>query len=202
MEARTKGQKASNFFITRERCIGLARIAFGVAWAVAAWLKWQPAFINGFADTIKGAIDGQPHIVQVWLSFWLTIINVNPTLFAVMEATIETLLAVCFLLGLFTDVACIIGMLLALGIWSIPEAFGGPYIAGQSTDIGTAFPYIILCALLLCVHAGSYYGVDNLLASRLKRPLGMTVESEKVHKVAEEEKVPAFFGEHKMHHRR
>jgi thiosulfate dehydrogenase (quinone) large subunit len=202
MRITTKWQKASNFFITRERCIGLLRIAFGVAWAVAAWLKWQPAFINGFADTIKGAIDGQPHIVQVWLGFWLTIINVNPTLFAVVEASTETLLAVCFLLGLFTNVACIIGMLLALGIWSIPEAFGGPYIAGQSTDIGTAFPYVILCALLLCVRAGSYYGIDNLLASTLKRSPGMTGASEKVHEVAEEEKVPVFVGERKMHYKR
>jgi thiosulfate dehydrogenase (quinone) large subunit len=198
MDIRTMLPKASNFFITRERGIGLTRVAFGVAWAVAAWLKWQPAFINGFSDQVRGAIDGQPHIVQVWLGFWLTIVHVNPTLFAVVEASTETLLAVCFLLGLFTDVACIIGMLLALGIWSIPEAFGGPYIAGQSTDIGTAFPYIILCALLLCVHAGRYYGIDNLLASRLKR----VSESEKVHEVAEEEKVPAFVGERKMSRRR
>jgi thiosulfate dehydrogenase [quinone] large subunit len=197
MEIRTRVQKVSNFFITRERCIGLLRIMFGVAWAVAAWLKWQPAFIGGFAATIKGAMDGQPHIVQVWIGFWLTIINVNPTLFAVVEASTETLLAVCFLLGLLTDVACVIGMLLALGIWSIPEAFGGPYIAGQSTDIGTAFPYVILCALLLCVRAGNYYGIDHLLGSRLKRSSG----SEKVHEIAEEEKVPSFVGVRRMHHR-
>jgi thiosulfate dehydrogenase [quinone] large subunit len=197
MDIRTMLPKASNFFITRERCIGLMRVAFGVAWAVAAWLKWQPAFINGFSDQLRSAIDGQPHIVQVWLGFWLTIVHANPTLFAVVEASTETLLAVCFLLGLFTDVACIIGMLLALGIWSIPEAFGGPYIAGQSTDIGTAFPYIILCALLLCVHAGRYYGIDNLLASRLKR----VSETDKVHEVAVEEKVPAFVGERKMSRR-
>lgn len=196
MAIRTRVQKVSNFFITRERCIGLLRMMFGVAWAVAACLKWQPAFISGFAATIKGAIDGQPHFVQVWIGFWFTIINVNPTLFAVVEASTETLLAVCFLFGLFTDVACVIGMLLALGIWSIPEAFGGPYIAGHSTDIGTAFPYAILCALLLCVRAGNYYGIDHLLASRLKRSSG----SEKVHEVAEEEKVPSFVGARRMHH--
>ena len=197
METRTRVQRASNFFITRERCIGLLRMMFGIAWAVAAWLKWQPAFINGFADTIKAAMDGQPHVVQMWIGFWLAIVNVNPTLFAVMEAATETLLAVCFVLGLLTDVACVIGMLLALGIWSIPEAFGGPYIAGQSTDIGTAFPYAILCALLLCVRAGNYYGIDHLLASRLKR----SAESEKVHEDVEEEKVPSFVGARRMHHR-
>ena len=197
MDIQKRTPQASNFFSIRERCIGLLRIAFGIAWAVAAWLKWQPAFINGFAATIKGAIDGQPHIVQVWIGFWLTMITVNPTLFAVVEASLETLLAVCFLLGLFTNVACIVGMILALGIWSIPEAFGGPYIAGQSTDIGTAFPYAILCALLLCANAGRYYGIDHLLAARLKR----SSTNKKAHETKVEEKVPSFVGEHRMHHR-
>ncbi|MBA2396221.1 MAG: DoxX family protein [Ktedonobacteraceae bacterium] len=197
MDIQTRTPQASNFFSVRERCIGLLRIAFGVAWAVAACLKWQPAFINGFAATIKSAIDGQPHIVQVWLGFWLTMITVNPTLFAIVEASLETLLAVCFLLGVFTNVACIVGMILALGIWSIPEAFGGPYIAGQSTDIGTAFPYAILCALFLCANAGRYYGIDHLLAARLKR----SSTNKEAHETKVEEKVPSFVGERRIHHR-
>jgi thiosulfate dehydrogenase (quinone) large subunit len=201
MAERTTTKKTPMSLSTRERGIGILRIGFGVAWAVAAWLKWQPAFISGFADTVKGAMDGQPHIVQVWLSFWLAVIQVNPILFAVMEATAETLLALCFLLGLFTDVACIAGALLALGIWAIPEGFGGPYVAGQSTDIGTAFPYIILSALLLCARAGSYYSLDNLLPPRL-RQLPIFRENEKVREVEEEEKVPAFVGERKISHRR
>lgn len=165
-------------------------MAFGVAWAVAAWLKWQPAFIRGFADTVRSAMEGQPHVVQVWIGFWLTIINVNPRLFAVFEATTETLLALCFLLGMFTNGACIVGMLLSFGIWAVPEGFGGPYVAGQSTDIGTAFPYILLSAFLLCVRAGSYYSLDHLLMSRLK----VRSNNEKVSEVEEEEKVPSFVG--------
>jgi thiosulfate dehydrogenase [quinone] large subunit len=185
--------KKREIFTARQRCIGILRMTFGVAWAVAAWLKWQPAFIGGFAATIRGAIEGQPHVVQTWIGFWLTIININPTLFAVLEATVETLLALCFLLGLFTNVACVVGTLLSLGIWAIPEGFGGPYVMGQSTDIGTAFPYIILCSLLLCVDAGRCYGLDNLLASRWKRlPF-----SAKANVVKEEEKVPSFVGGHK-----
>ncbi len=190
MASRTTSPKTHGIFITRQRSIGILRITFGVAWVVAAWLKWQPAFISGFADSVKGAMEGQPHLVQVWIGFWLNIINVNPTLFAVLEATTETLLAVCFLLGLCTDAACIVGMFLALGIWAIPEGFGGPYIAGQSTDIGTAFPYIILSALLLCARAGRYYSLDNLLASRLKH----RSFSEKASEVEEKERVPVLVG--------
>ena len=175
----------------------MLRIAFGVAWGVAAWLKWQPAFINRFVDIVKGAMEGQPQFVQTWIGFWLGIIHVNPTLFAVLEASAETVLAICFVLGLFTDIACVIGIVLSFGIWSIGEGFGGPYSAGESTDIGTAFPYILLSALLLCVRAGSYYSLDNLLASRVRR-LSFLADRFKAGEVEEEEKIPLPVGERKM----
>jgi thiosulfate dehydrogenase (quinone) large subunit len=179
-----------------QRYICILRIAFGVTWAVAAWLKWQPAFRSAFAATVKGAIEGQPYAIQAWIGFWLRIIDLNPTLFAALEATMETLLALCFLLGLFTNIACVVGMLLSLGIWSIPEGFGGPYIAGHSTDIGTAFPYAILCALLLCANAGRYYALDRLLLFRLKHLSFLTKSHTEEIKV--EEKVPSFAGKRKV----
>ncbi len=193
MASKTMNSKTREIFTTRQRCIGILRIMFGFAWTVAAVLKWQPAFINGFADTVKSTMEGQPHLVQVWIGFWLMIINVNPTLFAILEATAETLLALCFLSGLFTNAACVIGIFLSLGVWSVAEGFGGPYIAGQSTDIGTAFPYAILCGLLLCVNAGHYYGLDYLLASRWKRQ----PSSESVSEIVQKEKIPSLIGERK-----
>ena len=45
--------------------------------------------------------------------------------------------------------------------------FWRPYKPGESTDIGTAFPYIILFLLLLVVSAGRYYGIDYWLTPRL-----------------------------------
>jgi thiosulfate dehydrogenase [quinone] large subunit len=193
MASRTKPA----FIPIHQRCIGILRITFGVTWAVAAWLKWQPAFRSGFAAIVKGAMEGQPYAVQAWIGFWLRIIDINPTLFAVLEATMETLLALCFLLGLFTNIACVVGILLSLGIWSVPEGFGGPYIAGQSTDIGTAFPYAILCGLLLCANAGRYYALDRLLMSRLKHLSFITRGHTEEIKVAEKERVPSFAGKHK-----
>jgi len=86
-----------------------------------------------------------------------------------MLATAETVIAVFLILGIFSNLTYIVGIFLSLGIWSIPEGFGGPYIPGATTDIGTAFPYAILFVVLLCLSAGRYYGLDQWLTSRLGR---------------------------------
>jgi uncharacterized membrane protein YphA (DoxX/SURF4 family) len=153
----------------RQRWLGILRIIFGAVWAVAAALKWQPAFIKGFADIVQGAMDGQPQPVKLWIAFWLGIIHINPSLFAYMIAITETGLALCFILGAFTNLVCVAGILLSLGVWTVAEGFGGPYIPGQTVDVGTALPYAILCGVLLCASAGQYYGLDRLLARRLGR---------------------------------
>ncbi len=153
----------------RERGIGLLRITFGLVYIVAAILKWQPQFQNTFLTQVAVAKDGQPAPIQTWISFWANLVSGNPLLFARMEATTESALAVFLLLGIFSNLTSLVGVLLSLGIWSIPEGFGGPYIPGHSTDIGTAFPYAILFAVLLCISAGRYYGLDQWLTPRLGR---------------------------------
>jgi len=153
----------------RPGIIGACRVAFGLIWAVAAWLKWQPDFQNHFLDQVSSAKAGQPLLVQGWIAFWIHVVSTNPLLFARVEASIETLLAVCLVLGVFSNLTCIIGFLLSLGIWSTAEGFGGPYKLGQSTDIGTALPYAIVFAILFCISAGYSYGLDRWLASRLGR---------------------------------
>lgn len=149
--------------------IGIGRIAFGISWAVAAWLKWQPAFIQSFMNTVGGATNGQPAIIKLWIGTWAGIVHVNPIFFAIAAASTETALALCFLLGAFTNTASVVGLCWSLIIWSAPEGFGGPYIMGQSTDIGTAFPYAIICLLLLAVSSGRYLGLDTTLTARLGR---------------------------------
>ena len=153
----------------RERGVGIARIIFGLAYVVAAVLKWQPQFQNTFVDQISATKDGQPALIQTWISFWANLVSINPLLFARIEATTETAIAVLLILGLFSNLTSIVGIFLSLGIWSTAEGFGGPYIPGHSTDIGTAFPYAILFLVLLCLSAGRYYGVDSWLTPRLGR---------------------------------
>ena len=153
----------------RQKGVGIARIIFGLVWVVDAILKWQPQFQNTFVDQLTSARDGQTGLIQGWISFWAGVVTINPLLFARIEATTETALAVFLILGIFSNLTFITGIFLSLSIWTIPEGFGGPYVPGQSTDIGTAFPYALLFALLLFLSAGSYYGLDRWLTSRLGR---------------------------------
>ena len=153
----------------RERGVGIARIIFGLVYVVAATLKWQPQFQNTFVQQISAVSDGQPAPIQAWISFWTHLVSINPLLFARIEATTETTIAVFLIFGIFSNLTYIVGIFLSLGIWSTAEGFGGPYIPGQSTDVGTAFPYAILFAILLFLSAGRYYGVDQWLTSKLGR---------------------------------
>jgi thiosulfate dehydrogenase (quinone) large subunit len=153
----------------RERGVGIARIIFGLVWVVAAILQWQPQFQNTFVAQVTAAKDGQPGFIQGWISFWAHLASINPLLFARMLATTETVIAAFLILGIFSNLTYIVGIFLSLSIWSIPEGFGGPYIPGATTDIGTAFPYAILFVVLLCLSAGRYYGLDQWLTSKLGR---------------------------------
>lgn len=158
-----------NTHIWRTRAIACLRVAFGLIWAVAAWLKWQPAFQQSFLTQINQASGGQPPAIQAWIAFWSHLIGLNPLLFARLEASTETALAVLLILGLFSNLSYIVGILLALGIWAIPEGFGGPYQPGQTTDIGTALPYAVLFSMLLVISAGRYYALDCWVTPRLGR---------------------------------
>ena len=153
----------------REKGIGISRIIFGLAWAVAAVLKWQPQFQQTFVDQVSGASAGQPAPIMGWISFWTNLVSINPLLFARIEATTETAIAVCLIFGILSNLTSVVGLLLSLGIWSTAEGFGGPLVPGHSTDIGTAFAYAILFAVLLCLSAGRYYGVDQWLTPVLGR---------------------------------
>ncbi len=153
----------------RQKAIGVLRIAFGLVWGVAACLKWQLPFQNSFLDQVSAAKDGQPALLGGWISFWIHLVSTNPLLFARTEAGLETALAICLVLGVFSNLTSLVGLLLSLTIWSTAEGFGGPYVPGHSTDIGTALPYAILFALLFCISAGSSYGLDRWLTPRLGR---------------------------------
>lgn len=153
----------------RQKGVGIARIIFGLVWVVDAILKWQPQFQSTFVEQVTAARDGQTGFIQGWISFWASLVTINPLLFARLEAATETALAVFLILGIFSNLTFITGIFLSLGIWTVPEGFGGPYIPGQSTDIGAAFLYALLFAVLLFLSAGSYYGLDQWFTSRLGR---------------------------------
>ncbi len=148
--------------------MGILRIVFGLVWAIDAWFKWQPDFINNFSSYLTGSLDGQPGWVQAWINFWINIVKVDPHVFAHIVAIGETALAIALILGVFSNFTYIVGVLLSVVIWTSAEGFGGPYVAG-STDIGAAIIYVLVFAGLFLAHAGLFYGLDRYLAPILGR---------------------------------
>jgi hypothetical protein len=62
----------------------------------------------------------------------------------------------------------VVGVLLAVVIWSTAEGMGGPYQAG-STDIGAAIIHVLVFAGLFLSSAGLYFGLDRGLTPLLGR---------------------------------
>lgn len=155
----------------RAKASAALRVAFGLLWAFAAWWKWQPAFQHTFISQIAKAQAGQPQIIQIWLSWWIDLVSLNPLLFARVEALTETALALCLIAGLLSNLMYVIGILLSVVIWATAGGFGGPFQAGVTTDIGTSLAYALLFGTLFVLSAGQYYGIDQWLTPRLG-PLG------------------------------
>lgn len=113
-----------------------ARILFGLVWLFDAGLKWLPAFMFHFMRQITSKIPGQPHWVAAWLHIVAQIIAaIGPTLFAVIVAAIETVIALSLLSGRGLQLILPLAMAYSLGVWCTAEAFGGPYTA-QGTGVG------------------------------------------------------------------
>ncbi len=148
-----------------ERNFAFLRIAFGCVWAIDAWFKWQPAFLNGLSDMLTSMLDGQPAWVQAWIHLWINMVSVHPHLFAVLIALIETVIAFSLIFGFLTRIGLWVSMIFAFLIWSIGEAFGGPYVAG-STDIGCACIYIFVAIGLYLGASWRAYSLDGLLQQK------------------------------------
>src|SRR6266478_5009272 len=91
----------------RERGVGIARIVFGLVWVVAAVLQWLPQFQNSFVAQVAAAKAGQLAFIQGWITFWANLVSVNPLLFARIEATTESAIALFLILGLFSNLTYI-----------------------------------------------------------------------------------------------
>ncbi len=144
------------------------RTAFGLVWAVDAYLKWQPEFQGHYMDYVTGIIQGQPAWLMPWFNFWAGLIQLSPHFFAVATATIESIIAIGLLFGLLRKPVYILGILFALLIWMIPEGFGGPYASG-STDVGAGLIYVFVFMALIVMQyvlGRSPYSVDNYIEKR------------------------------------
>jgi thiosulfate dehydrogenase (quinone) large subunit len=152
----------------RAKGIAILRIVFGIVWAVDAWFKWQPSFIDNLTSYLTGALPGQSPQIRAWIHFWHHVVGIDPKLFGYLTAIGESFLAVALILGVFMGLSTVLGVVLSVGIWTTAEGFGGPYAAG-STDIGAAIMYALVFAGLYLAQAGLIWGLDRRLTPALGR---------------------------------
>ena len=150
----------------RGHVLAAIRIFFGVVMGIDAYFKWLPAFRNGFVQYVSMNEPGQPGAVRDWLTWWVSMLHTNPHLFAYLVAAAETCLAIGLIAGLFSNAVTLVGIPLALGIWSTAEGFGGPYRAG-ATDVGASIIYVFVYLLLFVTQAGGAWSLDSVLWGHL-----------------------------------
>ena len=154
-----------------DKSFAVLRIIFGFVWAIDAYFKWSPEFINNLSNYLTDGAQGQPALVQAWVNLWVRGVSVDPHFFAVVVALGETAIAIGLIFGLFTKGAHLGGIAMSLVIWSTAEGFGGPYMPG-STDIGAAIIYLLLHIALWLGKSWRYYGVDSLLHDKYAFRIG------------------------------
>ena len=148
----------------------MLRIAFGVAWAVNAALKWFPAFSPGLLAMLTGVAQDQPPILRPWFNLVTAVASDGrANLLAFGSATFETYLAFALLSGFARKLTYGLGALYTTLLWATAEGFGGPYVPGMTTDVGAAIIYTILFLTLLVHEAGvgfSRLSLDRVIERR------------------------------------
>ena len=160
----------------RPRLAAAVRIAFGVIWAIDATFKWLPGFIHGqtLDEELGGGSKIHTPVIHQWLQLWHGIGTASPGAFAVGTAIVETLIALCLLLGAFSNTVFIGSAVFSFGIWSTAEQFHLPWTRSGITDLGPSIGYVIAALALYCAAAGTTWSLDRVLRGRLGRYAWLT----------------------------
>jgi nitrite reductase (NO-forming) len=151
--------------------IGAARAAFGMVWAVDAYLAWRPEFAAHYVGYLQNASQRQPAFLHGWFAMWLSTVTTHAAGFVLVTRLIETAIAIGLLAGLARRWTYVVGALFSLLLWSTAEGFSGPYVAGAA-NLGPALIYVLVFVVLwLCdrVEGRTPYSVDFYLGRRWPR---------------------------------
>jgi thiosulfate dehydrogenase [quinone] large subunit len=140
--------------IRRGWTVALARVAMGWIFLGYGWHdKIQDAgFVPGLADTLRKM--AQTTAPVFYRPFLERVVIPHSHAFALAVAWGEALLGISLLLGAFTNLASLLGILLMVNL----------YLASGSWE---ALLYGTQCLVFLCFSAGSRWGLDPLLARLL-----------------------------------
>ncbi|HET9017758.1 MAG TPA: multicopper oxidase domain-containing protein [Thermomicrobiaceae bacterium] len=128
------------------------RAAFGVIWTIDAFLTWRAEFAGHYVGYLQNAATNQPGWLHPWFALWVGLVGPQPTVFVWLTRIIETVIAVCLLLGLARKSVYALGALFSLLIWSTAEGFSGPYTAG-ATNLGPALVYVLVFLALIVLNS-------------------------------------------------
>ena len=147
------------------------RAAFGIIWAVNAFLAWRPAFGAHYTGYLQNASQGQPAWLAPWFAFWLAVVMPNAPVFVSLTRLIELLIALGLLLGLLRKWTYVVGGAFSLLVWSTAEGLGGPYFAGTS-NLGPSLVYVLVFVALIVfdrLEGRTPYSIDFYLEERWPR---------------------------------
>jgi len=132
------------------------RIAIGLVWAANLLFIVLPsanywASFASVAASYGAATPGGPGFANLVAS--------NPTFFAWTIAIITTYLAVAFLLGVTTRLACVVGFVASLlFLWT---QWGQTFVFPGGTDVGAHPLYLVIYVALFVGGAGRFWSVDG-----------------------------------------
>ena len=140
----------------RRRIVALLRVFCGFLCAADAgyrWLALQSPLLTGH---------GSPSLAVGWFASGLHLTHT----FALWVATTETLIACCLLCGALTNLACILGIFLAL-LGCTTTGVLAAFLEPGSFDLGILLLAVLAFLGLGLANAGRTYGIGSLLARKL-----------------------------------
>jgi hypothetical protein len=124
------------------------RLAVGTILAVDATLQFLPGASPQVAYLlVVGAGQDQASLAW-WYSYWAGVIAQDPGFWWYGTGVLTASLATCLILGVARRIAYVVGFAFGLGLWAIPNGFGGPFVA-PNTDVGGGLLYALLFLILL-----------------------------------------------------
>ena len=132
----------------------LVAVLFGLYWAVAGFLKFQPGLPDTLVGLIQDAGQSQPAWLAPWFDFWASATASNPAFWVYFTGVLELGVAFSLIFGFMRKIGYTGGLFLSLFIWAVPEGFGQPYAPG-ATDLGGGIAFAVFFLALIVLDANT-----------------------------------------------
>jgi uncharacterized membrane protein YphA (DoxX/SURF4 family) len=140
------------------------RIGIGLVWALNLMFIFDPqnGFFSGFSTTAAGYAPtslggtGFPQFVAA-----------HPAVFSTLIAGVTLYLAVAFLTGTTTRLACVVGSIFALAL--LISQFGSTFVIPGGTDVGPMPLYVAAYVALFVGRSEQSFSVDSWRSHRILR---------------------------------